>query len=70
MKAIKFCNLEMKIVLVVVGCVVALIVAGAVVFDSFGRLVERKAHERFEKMSPDERFKYQNDMRKMQLIAA
>ena len=32
-----------------------------------GCLVERKARERFEKMTPEERFKYQNEMRKKQL---
>ena len=32
-----------------------------------GWLVERKARERFEKMTPEERFKYQNEMRKKQL---
>ena len=32
-----------------------------------GWLVERKACARFEKMTPEERFKYQNEMRKKQL---
>ena len=57
----------MNIALIVVGCIVALIVVGAVVFELVGCLVERKARERFEKMTPEERFKYQNKMRKKQL---
>ena len=57
----------MNIVLIVVVCIVALIVIGVVVFEIVGWLVERKARERFEKMTPEERFKYQNEMRKKQL---
>ena len=57
----------MQVALIVVGCVVALIVVGAVAFEVVGWLVERKARERFEKMTPEERFKYQNEMRKKQL---
>ena len=53
--------------MVVVVGIVALIVIGVVVFELVGWLVERKARERFEKMSPEERFKYQNEMRKKQL---
>ena len=57
----------MQVALIVVGCVVALIVVGAVAFEVVGWLIERKARERFEKMTPEERFKYQNEMRKKQL---
>ena len=57
----------MNIALIVVVCIVALIVVGIVVFELVGWLVERKARERFEKMTPEERFKYQNEMRKRQL---
>ena len=57
----------MNIALIVVVGIVALIVVGAVVFELVGWLVERKARARFEKMSPEERFKYQNEMRKKQL---
>ena len=57
----------MNIALIVVGCIVALIVVGVAVFEIVGCLVERKARERFEKMTPEERFKYQNEMRKKQL---
>ena len=57
----------MNIALIVVGCIVALIVVGVAVFEIVGWLVERKARERFEKMAPEERFKYQNEMRKKQL---
>ena len=57
----------MNIALIVVACIVTLIVVGVAVFEIVGCLVERKARERFEKMTPEERFKYQNEMRKKQL---
>lgn len=52
------------IVAIIIG---VLLVVGAVVFELVGWLAERKARERFEKMTPEERFKYQNEMRKKQL---
>ena len=58
----------MNIALIVVLCIVALIVVGVAVFELVGWLVERKARARFEKMTPEERFKYQNEMRKRQLV--
>ncbi len=57
----------MNIALIIVACIVVLIVVGVAVFEIVGWLVERKARERFEKMTPEERFKYQNEMRKKQL---
>ena len=54
-------------VMTVVACIVALIVIGIVVFEIVGWLVERKVRARFEKMTPEKRFKYQNEMRKKQL---
>ena len=57
----------MNIALIIVVCIVALIVIGIVVFELVGWLAERKARERFENMTPEERFKYQNEMRKKQL---
>ena len=54
-------------VLAIVCAVVAVLVVGAVVFELVGWLAERKARARFEKMTPEERFKYQNEMRKKQL---
>lgn len=57
----------MNIALIIVVCIVALIVVGVAAFELVGWLVERKARERFEKMTPEERFKYQNEMRKKQL---
>ena len=54
-------------VLVIVCAVVAVLVVGIAVFEIVGWLAERKARERFEKMTPEERFKYQNEMRKKQL---
>ena len=58
---------DMNIALIVVVCIVALIVVGVAVFELVGCLVERKERERFEKMTPEERFKYQDEMRKKQL---
>ena len=57
----------MNVAMIVVLCIVALIVVGVAVFELVGCLVERKARARFEKMTPEERFKYQNEMRKKQL---
>ena len=57
----------MNIALIVVVCIVALIVVGVAVFEIVGWLAERKERECFEKMTPEERFKYQNEMRKKQL---
>ena len=57
----------MNVAMIVVLCIVALIVVGVAVFELVGCLIERKARERFEKMTPEERFKYQNEMRKKQL---
>ena len=57
----------MNIALIVVVCIVALVVVGVAAFELVGCLVERKARARFEKMTPEERFKYQNEMRKKQL---
>ena len=58
----------MNIALIVGVCIVALVVIGAIVFEFVGWLVERKTRERFEKMTPEERFKYQDEMRKRQLV--
>lgn len=52
------------IVAIIIG---VLLVVGAVVFELVGWLAERKARERFEKMTPEERFKYQNEMRKVEI---
>ena len=54
-------------VLAIVCAVVAVLVVGAAVFELVGWLTERKARERFEKMTPEERFKYQNEMRKVEI---
>lgn len=52
----------------IIICIVAIVVVLAVAaIELVSWLVERKDRERFEKMSPDERFKYQNEMRKKQL---
>ena len=57
----------MNVAMIVVLCIVALIVVGVAVFELVGWMVERKARARFEKITPEERFKYQNEMRKKQL---
>lgn len=57
----------MKLIVIVVGGLMALIVVGTVVFELVGWFVERKARERLDKMTPDDRFKFQNEMRKRQL---
>ena len=54
--------------MVLIICIVSIVVVlGVAAFELVGWLVERKARERFEKMTPEERFKYQNEMRKKQL---
>lgn len=53
--------------LVVVATVAAVFVVGIAVFELVGWLMERNAQERFETMTPEESFKYQNDMRKAEM---
>lgn len=53
----------MKITLIILGCLVA---AGAI-FEIACRIGCKREKERFDKMSPEERFRYQNDMRKAEL---
>ena len=53
--------------LIIVAIVAAVVLVAIVVFELVGWMAERKARERFEKMPPEERFKYQNEMRKKQL---
>ena len=54
--------------LIIICIVSVVVVLGIAAFELVGRLVEREARERFEKMTPEERFKYQNEMRKRQLV--
>ena len=54
----------MTIALIAVGALVAIFIAVEVVL----RLIARRERQRFEKMTPEERFKYQNEMRKRQLV--
>ena len=56
----------MNIALIVVVCILALIVFGVAAFELVGCLVERNARERFEKMTPEDQRKYQEDMHKSQ----
>jgi len=53
--------------LIIICIVSVVVVLGIAAFELVGWLVERKARERFEKMTPEERFKHQNEMRKKQL---
>lgn len=53
----------MKITLIILGC---LVVAG-VIFEIVCRIGSKREKERFDKMSPEERFRYQSDMRKAEL---
>ena len=54
-------------VLIVVTIVAALLVVSITVFELVGWLAERNARDRFEKMTPEERFKYQSEMRKAEI---
>ncbi len=54
-------------VLIIVTVVVAALVVGITVFEFVGWLVERNARDRFEKMTPEERFRYQSEMRKAEV---
>ena len=54
-------------VLIIICIVSIVVVLGVAAFELVGWIVERKARARFEKMTPEERFKYQNEMRKRQL---
>jgi len=53
----------MKLALVILGIIALLCVA----FEIICRIGSKREKERFDKMSPEERFRYQNDMRKSEL---
>ena len=53
----------MKLALVILG----IIALACVAFEIVCRIVSKREKERFDKMSPEERFRYQNDMRKLEL---
>ena len=54
-------------ILIIAAIVAAVLVAGIAVFELLGCMDERKAHKRFEKMTPEERFKYQSETRKAEI---
>ena len=54
-------------VLIVVTIIAALLVVGIAVFELVGWIDERNARERFAKMTPEERFKYQSETRKAEI---
>ena len=54
-------------VLIIICIVSIVVVLGVAAFELVGCLVERMACARFEKMTPEARFKYQNEMRKKRL---
>lgn len=53
----------MKITLVILGVIAVLCVA----FEIICRIGSKREKERFDKMTLEERFRYQNDMRKAEL---
>jgi len=55
------------VVLVIAAIVAAVLVVGIAVFELVDWLAERKARERFAKMTPEERFKYQSETRKTEV---
>ena len=57
-------NNPMKITLIILGVIAVLCVA----FEGVCRIGSRRDKERFDKMTPEERFRYQNDMRKAALM--
>jgi len=56
-----------RVVLVIAAIVAAVLVVGIAVFELVDWLAERKARERFAKMTPEERFKYQSETRKTEV---
>ena len=54
----------MNITLVIIGVIAVVCVALEIVC----RIVSKREKERFDKMTPEERFRYQNDMRKAELL--
>lgn len=54
----------MKILLIILGGIATLCVVSEIVW----RIGSRRDKERFDKMTPEERFRYQNDMRKAELM--
>ena len=55
----------MKIFLIVIG----VIAIGCVALELGSRLVAKRSRERFDKMSPEEQRKYQEEMYKLQQLA-
>lgn len=56
----------MKITLVILG----VIAVACVAFEIICRMISKQEKDRFDKMSPEERFRYQNDMRKAEILSA
>lgn len=56
-----------RVILIIAAIVVAVLVAGIAVFELLGCMDERKARKRFEKITPEERFKYQGETRKAEM---
>ena len=54
----------MKIVVIVVGVLIAF----GVVLEVVSHIVAKRSRERFDKMSPDEQRKYQEEMHKRQQL--
>lgn len=56
-----------RVILIIAAIVAAVLVAGIAVLELVGWIDERNARKRFEEMTPEERFKYQNEMRKAEM---
>lgn len=54
-------------ILIIAAIVAAVLVASIAVFELLGCMYERKACKRFENMTPEERFKYQIEIRKAEV---
>ena len=56
-----------RVILIIAAIVAAVLVAGIAVLELVGWMDERNARKRFEKMTPEERFKYQSETRKAEI---
>ena len=53
--------------LIIAAIVAVVLVVGLALFEFADWRAERNARERFEKMTPEERFRYQSEMRKAEM---
>ena len=50
--------------------ILGIIAVACLAFEIICRIVSKREKERFDKMTPEERFRYQNDMRKAEILSA